>query len=272
MTDKNHVLRAEGLNLYKLELRIKELTMSARKMILGLAVCLSLGVIAQQLFSQGTRSSGFSGGSGSMQSRGTRPQRMPGQPDFERMQKMSPEEKMQYFQQLAEEQRKAAEEQEAIAMQQSLGANDEQWKVIEPKLKKVKHYREQAFIGTGSPFQSNFSSFNTGPGGAQGFSGGFGGGFQFQAGGSMQGGTMVPNSTGVQSFDDPVSDGEIICEEIQTLLMDPQTTPEQVSQKLDALRIAREKARRQWVAAQQQLREVLDFRQQARLVLMGLLD
>jgi hypothetical protein len=34
----------------------------------------------------------------------------------------------------------------------------------------------------------------------------------------------------------------------------------------------REKARRQWVAAQQQLRKVLDYRQQARLVLMGLLD
>ena len=271
MTDKNHVLRAEGLNLYKLELRIKELTMSTRKMILGLAVCLSLGVFAQQLFSQGTRSSGFSGGSDSMQSRGTRPQRMPGQPDFERMREMSPEEKTKYFQQLAEEQRKVMEEQEAIAMQQALGANDEQWKVIEPKLKKVKHYREQAFIGTKPPFQSNFSSFGAGPGGGQGFSSGFTGGFQFQTGGSTPG-TMAPNSTGRQDFDGPVSDGQIICEEIQRLLMDPQATPEQVSQKLDALRKAREKARMQWVAAQQQLREVLDFRQQARLVLMGLLD
>jgi len=83
---------------------------------------------------------------------------------------------------------------------------------------------------------------------------------------------MVPNSAGRQDFDGPVSDGEILCEEIQRLLMDPQATPEQVSQKLDALRKTREKARRQWVAAQQQLREVLDFRQQARLVLMGLLD
>jgi len=245
--------------------------MSMRKIILGLAVCLVLGVFAQQLLSQGTRSSGFSGRSGSMPSRSTRPQRMPGQPDFERMQKMSPEEKMKYFQQLADEQRKAAEQQEAIAMQQALGANDEQWKVIEPRLKKVKHYREQAFIGTKSPFQSNFSSFNTGPGGGQGF-GGFSGGFQFQAGGSMQGGTMVPNSTARQDFDGPLSDGEILCEEIQRLLNDPQATPEQVGQKLDALRIARDKARRQWVAAQQQLREVLDFRQQARLVLMGLLD
>jgi len=196
---------------------------------------------------------------------------MPGQPDFERMQKMSPEEKMQYFQQLAEEQRKAMEEQEAIAMRQALGVNDEQWKVIEPRLKKVKHYREQAFIGTGPPFQSNFSSFGTGPGGGQGFSSGFTGGFQFQAGASGQG-AMVPNSTDRQDFDGPVSDGEILCEEIQRLLYDPQATPEQVSQKLDALRQEREKARRQWVAAQQQLREVLDFRQQARLVLMGLLD
>jgi len=222
-------------------------------MILGLAVCLSLGVFTQQLLSQGTRSNGFSN--------------------------MSPEEKTKYLQQLAEEQRKAmqeqrkaAEEQEAFAMRQALGANDEQWRVIEPRLKKVKRYRELAFIGIKPPFQSNFTSFSTGSGGGQGFSSSFAGGFQFQAGGNMQGGTMVPNSAGRQDFDGPVSDGEILCEEIQRLLMDPQATPEQVSQKLDALRKTREKARRQWVAAQQQLREVLDFRQQARLVLMGLLD
>jgi len=248
--------------------------MSTRKMILGLVVCLSLGVFAQRLLSQGTGSGGFSGGSGSMPSRSTRPQRMPGQPDFERMQKMSPEEKVKYFQQLAEEQRKAMEqqrkameEQEAIAMQQTLGASDEQWKIIEPRLKKVKRYREQAFIGTKPPFQSNFSSFSTGPGGA----GSFGGGFQFQGGFSGPGGNFQ-TFPGRQTSDGPISDGEILCEEIQMLLNDPQATPEQVSQKLDALRIAREKAKRQWIAAQQQLREVLDFRQQARLVLMGLLD
>ena len=243
--------------------------MSTRKIILGLVVCLSLGVFTRQLLSQGTGSGGFSSGSGSMTSRRARPPRMPGQPDFERMRDMSHEEKMKYFQQLAEEQRKAMEEQEAIAMQQALGASDEQWKVIEPILKKVKRYREQAFIGIKPPFQNNFSSFSTGPGGAQGFSTGFTSGFQFQAGGP--GGTFqsIPSR---QASDGPVSDGEILCEEIERVLNDSQTTPEQVSQKLDALRLAREKARRQWVAAQQQLREVLDFRQQARLVLMGLLD
>ena len=247
--------------------------MSTRKIILGLVVCISLGVFAQQLLSQGAGSGGFSGGSGSMQSRGTRPPRMPGQPDFERMRDMSHEEKMKYFQQLAEEQRKAMEEQEAIAMQQALGAGDEQWKIIEPRLKKVKRYRELAFIGNRPPFQNNFSSFSTGPGGAQGFSSGFSSGFQFQAGfrGGGPGGNFQ-TFPGRQASDGPISDSEILCEEIQMLLNDPQATPEQVGQKLDALRLAREKARRQWIAAQQQLREVLDFRQQARLVLMGLLD
>ena len=244
--------------------------MSTRKIILGLVVCLSLGVFARQLLSQVTSSGGYSSGSGSMRSRTTRPPRMPGQPDFERLQKMSPEEKMQYFQQLAEEQRKAAEEQEAVAMQRTLGVNEKQWKIVEPRLKKVKYYREQAFIGTKQPFQTNFSSFNTGPRGP-GFGGGFAGGFQLQGGFGGSGGTFqsVP---GRQDSEGPMSDGEVLCEEIQRMLDDPQTTPEQVSQRLDELRVAREKAKRQWIAAQQQLREVLDFRQQARLVLMGLLD
>lgn len=244
--------------------------MSTRKVILGLAVCLSLGVFARQLMSQGTRSSGFSGGSGSMSSRGNRPPRMPGQPDFERLQGMSQEERAKYFQQLAEERRKAAEEQEDIAMQRTLGVNDQMWKVIEPRLKKVKYYREQAFIGTKPPFQTSFSSFNTGQGGAQGFSSGFSSGFQFQGVGGP-GGTFQ-NLARRRDSEGPMSDGEVFCEEIQRLLDDPQTTQEQISQKLDELRKEREKARKQWVEAQQRLREVLDFRQQAKLVLMGLLD
>jgi hypothetical protein len=196
---------------------------------------------------------------------------MPGQPDFERMRGMSPEEKAKYFQQLLEEQRKAAEEQEALAMQQALGADDKQWKVIEPRLKKVNRYREQAFIGTKPPFQSNFSSFSTGPGGTHGFGGGFAGGFKFQGsvGGPVGTFQSIP---GRQDFEGPISDGEILCEEIQMLLDDPQTTSEQLNRKLDALRQEREKARKKWIQAQQQLREILDYRQQARLVLMGLFD
>jgi flagellar biosynthesis chaperone FliJ len=196
---------------------------------------------------------------------------MPGQPDFERMRGMSPEEKTRYFQQLLEDQRKAAEEQEAIAMQQALGADERQWKTIEPKLRKVKSYREQAFIGTRPPFQSNFSSFSTGPGGGQSFGGSFGGGFQFQTGGSMQG-PAVNNSVPWENVDRPLTDGERICEELQRLLQDPAAEPGEITRKLDALRDARERARKQWTRAQQELRKVLDLRQKATLVMMGLLN
>ena len=195
---------------------------------------------------------------------------MPGRPDFERMRGMSPEERTKYLQKFLEDQRKAAEEQEAIAMQQTLGADDKQWKVIAPKLRKVKSYREQAFIGTKPPFQSNFSSFSTGPGGAQGFAGG-GGSFQFQAGGSMSGmagGNMAP----MGDPDRPLTDGERIIEELQWLLQDLEPDPGEVRQKLDALRKAREKAAQQWVRAQEDLRKVLDLRQEATLMMMGLLN
>ena len=203
----------------------------------------------------------------------TRPPGMPGTPDFERMKNMSPQEKMAYMQQFLEQQRKAMEEQEALAMKQTLGADDKQWKIIEPKLKKVKHYREQAFIGTKPPFQSNFSSFSTGPGGPQG-SGGFAGGgasFQFQAGGSFSG--MGPGGmTSMGDPDRPLTDGERIIEELQWLLQDLQPDPAQVRQKMDELRKAREKAAQQWLRAQEDLRKVLDLRQEATLMMMGLLN
>jgi len=244
--------------------------MRKRKVIIAVAACLLTGVSAQRLSSQSVRSGGSSGHAGFSRSRGMRMGRMPGQPDFERMKNMSPEEKTKYFQELLEEQRRVAEEQEALAMQQALGVDEKQWKVIEPKLKKVKSYREQAFIGTKPPFQSNFSTFSTGPGGAQGF-GGFSGGFQFQAGGSA-GGMTTGSFSPIGDPDRPLTDGERLIEELQWLLQDPDPEPAELRQKLDALRKAREKATQQWVRAQQELRKVLNLRQEATLVMMGLLN
>ena len=230
--------------------------MSIRIMIFGLAVCLLLGVFGQRLLSQGMRPGG-----------------LPARPDFERMRRMSPEEKVRYFQRMVEEQRRMAEEQETEAMKQALDVDERQWKVIEPKLKKVRACRDQAFVGIGLPFQSSFtSSVVPSPGGAggQSFGGGFAGGFQFQAGGG--GGTTVHSSSPWQNLGRQPTEGERICEELQLLLQVPGAGPDEIRQKVDALRKAREKARRQLVKAQQELRKVLTFRQQARLVLMGLLD
>jgi len=225
-------------------------------MIFGLAVCLLLGVFGQRLLSQGMRTGGI-----------------PARPDFERMRRMSPEEKVRYFQRMVEEQRRMAEEQETEAMKQALEVDERQWKVIEPKLKKVRACRDQAFVGIGLPFQSSFtSSVVPSPGGAggQSFGGGFAGGFQFQAGGG--GGMTVHSSSPRQNFGRQPTEGERICEELQLLLQVPGTGPDEIRQKLDALRKAREKAGKQLAKAQQELRKVLTFRQQARLVLMGLLD
>ena len=245
--------------------------MKKHKLIIAAASCVFIAAFTQELSSQNVkRSGGFSGGTGSSRPRGMRMGRMPGQPDFERMKNMSPEEKTKYFQELLEKQRRMAEEQEALAMQQALGADEKQWRVIEPKLKKVKSCREQAFIGTKPPFQSNFSTFSMGPGGAQGF-GGFSGGFQFQAGGSASGMTTGGFSP-VGDPDRPLTDGERLIEELQWLLQDPEPDPAEVRQKLDALRKARAKATQQWVRAQQELRKLLNLRQEATLVMMGFLN
>lgn len=231
--------------------------MSTRRMIFGLAVCLLLGVFGQRLLSQGMRPGG-----------------LPARPNFERMHRMSPEEKVRYFRRMAEEQRKKLEEQEAEAMKQALGVDEPQWKVIEPKLKKVRACRDQAFVGIGLPFQSSFTTGSIAPApgqtGGQSFGGGFAGGFQFQGGGGQ--GMVVSSSSPWGDFDRQPTEGERICEELQLLLQVPDARPDDIRQKLDALRKAREKAKKQLVKAQQELRKVLTFRQQARLVLMGLLD
>ncbi len=253
--------------------------MNRQKLILALTVCLLVATSEQRLLSQSSSSGAFSGGSGTQRPRGTRPRQrppmmrssgMPGRPDFDRMRNMSPEEKTKYMQEFLEKQRKAAEEQEALAMQQTLGVNDQQWKIIAPKLKKVKHYREQAFIGIKSPFQSSFSSFGTGPGGAMGGAGG-GASFQFQAGGSM-GGMGGSGMAPMGDPDRPLTDGERIIEELQWLLHDIEPNPTDVRQKMSDLRRAREKAAKQWVRAQEDLRKVLDVRQEATLMMMGLLN
>ena len=240
--------------------------MSTRKISLGLAICLLLGIFSQQLLSQ-QRTQRMR----PRMSMGMRPPEIP-RPDFESMRDMSPEEKMRYFQEIAEQQRRIIEQQEDLAMQQALGADEQQWRRIEPRLKKVKAYREQAFVGIGLPFQSSFTS-TTIPGQGQGFGGGFaGGGFQFQAGGFGGPGTGFKSFSSSQNSGVSQTEGERISQELDMLLQTPGANQAEINQKLAELRQARANARIQLAKAQQELRSVLNFNQQARLVLMGLLD
>jgi len=190
----------------------------------------------------------------------TMPQRFG--PDFTRLRNLSPEQKIREMQRMAEQQ-------EEMAMKQALGVNEEQWKVIKPKLDKVKACRQRATVSIGPPFSSNFASTSSQQGG------GFAGGFQFQLGGGGSGGgsnMTAPDSSFQSQSSRRETQGERICRQLDALLNDFNSPPETIRQKMIELQQARASARKQLAQAQKDLREALTLRQQAKLVLMGILD
>jgi hypothetical protein len=70
----------------------------------------------------------------------------------------------------------------------------------------------------------------------------------------------------------PRTDVEQRSAELRELLRDENAAADQIKARLAALRAAREKANRDLVAARQNLRQLLTLRQEAQLVLNGLLD
>jgi hypothetical protein len=183
------------------------------------------------------------------------------------MRDMNPQERLERFM-------REAKQREAEAMKQALGVDERQWKVIEPRLEKVRACRDEAFGGIGTPFSSGgFTTQFSSPNGqvSGGASGGFAGGFQFQGGGGPEGTTNQSFSTW-KPFGREPTQVEKICAELQMLLQNRDAPPEAIRQKLDALRNARAQARKRWAQAQQELREVLNLYQQATLMMMGLLE
>ena len=123
-------------------------------------------------------------------------------------------------------------------MKQQLGTSDDEWKVIQPKLQKVLEVQRDARGG------------------------GFGGMF-----GRNRGGDRGPG--GDTQATSPVQQAQ---RDLRTALDNKDTPAEQIQAKLTALREAREKAKADLTAAQKDLREVLTQRQEAVLVMMGMLD
>ena len=135
-------------------------------------------------------------------------------------------------------------------MQEMLGATAEEWKVLGPRVMKVQELARQSGGGPGVMF---------GPMGRRG-AGGPGG-----PGSDRIGGRGMPMNR-------ELTEVEKIQEELQTLLENTTTTPEQIKQQVTKLRAAREKARQELAKAQQDLRQILTVRQEAQLILMGMLD
>lgn len=181
-----------------------------------------------------------------------------------------------------EEMQRQAEESRNQAIQRALGAGDTQWRQIKPKLDRIERLKAEADVAL-EPGSS---------GGAGGFQGGgmaFGGEFVGGGGGWASGfestGPTSPEQPGQsrsqyktwtwgspQKSPTDMSEGEILCADLDRLLQYPSASPEEVAQKVDALRRVRARARQDLARARQELRGLILLRQEAPLILMGYLE
>jgi hypothetical protein len=130
----------------------------------------------------------------------------------------------------------------ADRMKEQLGASDDEWKIIGPRLTKVMTLSMQS------------------RGGGRGMMGMFGGGRGGRPGGD-RGGNQDRQLTGVAKVTDEMR-----------VLLDGNPTPEQLKSKLTALRKARESAKAELAKAQAALKQVLSLKQECQLVMMGTLN
>jgi hypothetical protein len=120
-------------------------------------------------------------------------------------------------------------------MKRQLGATDAEWKTLGPQVMKVEQLNRELSGGRG--------------------------GMAF--GGRRAGRGQQPDAQ--------MTALEKASQRLRTTLRNESATPEQIKQELTAFRAAKDKAGKELVAAQQQLRKVVNVRQEAQLVLMGLL-
>ncbi len=131
-------------------------------------------------------------------------------------------------------------------MREQLGANQEEWtKVLQPRIEKVQQLQRQS------------------RGGFRGMRGGRG------RRGGRRGGGERPAAGAPQREQ---SDVEKKTEALRKLLEDKASNANAVKAALDALRKARAKAAADLAAARKELRGVVTVRQEAQLVLLGLLE
>ena len=131
-------------------------------------------------------------------------------------------------------------------IKEQLGASDDEWKAIQPKVEKVMNAQRES--------RGGFGGF--GGGGRGGGGGGAGGGGGGGGGADQQPTTAVGKAS----------------QDLRTTLEDKAAAPETIAKKLAALRDARDKARKDVTDSQKELKEILTQRQEAVLVINGMLE
>ena len=156
----------------------------------------------------------------------------------------SPEE----WRQRMEEVRKGMEDR----IREQLGATEEEWKVLQPRMDKVQQLMRQSRGG----FRGMLGMF--------GMSGMFGRGGRGGRGGDDRRTEGQPERE--------QSDVEMKTDALRSLLEDETSSAGSIKAALAALRKARQKSQDDLALARKELREVVTARQEAQLVLMTLLD
>jgi hypothetical protein len=122
-------------------------------------------------------------------------------------------------------------------IQQDLEAKDDEWKVIEPLLSEVVKGQFSQFMSTMGGMFGRGGAPGGAPGGAMGFG---------------------PAAQEIQA--------------LRTALDNPSTSSEDLKAKMKAVRDARKKAEEALQKARENLRKVLTLRQEAKILLAGMLD
>lgn len=136
-------------------------------------------------------------------------------------------------------------EERLTRMKEELGAKDDEWQVLKPRIEKVMTAQFSAIAGR-----------------MGGMRGGRGGGDRGgDQGGNRGGDSQRPTSPAAQAQRD-----------LREALQNKETSADQIVAKLTALRDARTKAKAELETAQRELKEVLSPRQEAVLVESGTLD
>ena len=158
---------------------------------------------------------------------------------------MSPEERTKAMEDFRKEASKR--------MQEQMGATDDEWKVLEPKIQKVREL-QQASRG--------------------GFGGGFGGmgGFGNRGNRGPRGDRPAGETPATTQPAEKVSETQKAADALREALKNKDAKPEDLTKALTALRAARAKAKAELDKARKELQEVLTVRQEAALVSSGVLE
>jgi len=133
----------------------------------------------------------------------------------------------------------------------ALKVNDEEWGVIQPLLEKVQTKMRESMM-------SRF--------------GGMGGGRRWGQGGGQGANANPSANNGGDRGNRPERQRPAEIEALQKALESEATSPEEIKTKLQALRDSRKKSAAELEQAQEDLRKVLTQRQEATLVMMGMLQ